>query len=47
MTEDEMVEWHRCLNRPEFEQALGDLKDWEAWYTAVHEVIKSQTLLSN
>ena len=23
MTEDEMVEWHHCLNRPEFEQAPG------------------------
>ena len=24
MTEDEMVEWHHRLNRPEFEQAPGD-----------------------
>ena len=24
MTEDEMVGWHRRLNRHEFEQALGD-----------------------
>ena len=24
MTEDEMVGWDHCLNRHEFEQALGD-----------------------
>ena len=24
MTEDEMVEWHHCLNGQEFEQALGN-----------------------
>ena len=24
MTEDEMVEWHHCLDGQEFEQALGD-----------------------
>ena len=24
MTEDEMVEWHRCLSGHEFEQTLGD-----------------------
>ena len=24
MTEDEMVGWHHCLNRREFEQTLGD-----------------------
>ena len=23
-TEDEMVEWHHCLNGHEFEQTLGD-----------------------
>ena len=23
MTEDEMVEWHHCLNGHEFEQGLG------------------------
>ena len=24
MTEDEMVGWHHCLNKHEFEQAPGD-----------------------
>ena len=38
-TEDEMVGWHHQLNGHEFEQTLGDGKDWHA---AVHEVIKSQ-----
>ena len=39
MTEDEMVEWHRCLNRPEFEQApgIGDGQGSLACYT-VHGV---------
>ena len=38
-TEDEMVGWHHQLNGHEFEQTLGDGKDWHA---AAHEVIKSQ-----
>ena len=37
--EDEMVGWHHWLNGHEFEQALGDAKDWEA----VHEVAKNWT----
>ena len=28
-TEDEMVEWHLCLNGHEFEQALGDSEGQE------------------
>ena len=40
MTEDEMVGL-------EFEPALGDVKDLEAWCAAVLGIIKSQTQLSN
>ena len=47
MTEDEMVGWHHQLNGHEFEQALGVLKDREAWCTAVHGVAKSWTRLSH
>ena len=39
-TEDEMVGWHHCLNGHE-------LKDREAWCSAVHGVMKSQTWLSH
>ena len=35
-TEDEMVGWHHCLNGHE-------LKYREAWCSAVHGVMKSQT----
>jgi len=31
----------------EFEQALGEVKDREAWCAAVHEIAKSQTKLSS
>ena len=47
MTEDEMVGWHHRLNGHEFEQALEMVKDREAWSAANHEVIKSQTQLSD
>ena len=45
--EDEMVAWHHWLNRHEFEQAPGMVKDREAWHAAVHGVAKSQTQLSD
>ena len=45
--EEEMVGWHHWLNGHEFEQALGDGKDREAWRGAVHGVSKSWTWLSN
>ena len=38
MTEDEMVGWHHRVNGHEFEQALADMKDKEAWCAAVHGV---------
>ena len=47
MTEDKIVEWHHQLNGHEFEQALGVVKDGEAWYATVHGVPKSWTRLSN
>ena len=47
MTEDEMVGWHHRLQGHEFEKALGDVKDREAWRAAVHGVTKSHTQLSN
>ena len=31
MTEDEMVRWHHPLDGYEFEQALGEVKDRDAW----------------
>ena len=46
-TEDEMVGWHHWLHGREFEQALGDNKDREAWRAAVHGVAKSWTRLIN
>ena len=46
-TEDEMVGWHHRLQGHEFEKALGDVKDREAWRAAVHGVTKSHTQLSN
>ena len=45
MTEDKMVGWHHRFNGHEFEQALGDGEDMEAWRAAVHGVTKSQTRL--
>ena len=35
MTEDEMVGWPHPLNGHEFEQALGDGDEREAWRRAV------------
>ena len=35
MTEDKIVEWHHQLNGHEFEQALGVVKDREAWHATV------------
>ena len=31
-----MVGWHHRLNRHEFEQVPGDVKDREAWLAAIH-----------
>ena len=45
-TEDGMVGWYHQLNGHEFEQAWGVGDDREAWRAAVHEVMKSQTWLS-
>ena len=39
--EDKMVGWHHPLNGHEFEQALGDGDEWEAWHAAVHGVTES------
>ena len=47
MTEDEMVGWHHWLNGHEFKQALGDVKDKEAWHATIHGVAKSPTQLTN
>ena len=41
MTDGKMVGWHHRLNGHEFDQALGDGKDREAWHAAVHGVTKS------
>ena len=45
--EGEMVGWHHQLNKHEFEQDPGDVKDREAWYAAVCGVAKSQMQLSD
>ena len=47
MTENEVIRWHHQLNGREFEQALGVMKDREAWRAAVHGVTKSQTRPGN
>ena len=39
----EMVGWHHRLNGHEFEQALRNDEDSDAWHAAVHEVAKSWT----
>ena len=38
-----MVGLHHRLNEHEFEQALGDGEDGEAWHTSIHGVAKSWT----
>ena len=42
--EDEMVRWHHRLNGHEFEQALGDTEDREAWHAAVHGAKEADTM---
>ena len=42
ITEGEMVGWYHQLNEHEFQQALGDLKDRDAWRAAIH-VAQSRT----
>ena len=39
--EGKMVGWHHRLNGHEFDQALGDGEDREAWHAAVHRVTES------
>ena len=46
-TEDELVGWHHQHDGHEFEWALGVGDGQEAWHTAVYEVPKSQTWLSD
>ena len=41
MIEGKMVGWHHRLNGHEFDQALGDGEDREAWHAAVHRVAES------
>ena len=43
MTEDDRVGCHHRLNVHEFEQALGMVKDEEAWCAVVHGAAKSWT----
>ena len=42
MTENEMVGWYYQLDGHEFEQALGEMKEREAWRAVVHGVAKSR-----
>ena len=44
---DKMVGWHHRLSGHEFAQALGMVKDREAWRAAVRGVTKSRTQLSD
>ena len=46
-TGDEMVGWHHQLNGHEFGWTPGVSDGWEAWYTVIHGVAKSQTQLSD
>ena len=45
--EDELVGWHHRLNGHEFEQAPEMVKDRKTWSSAVYEIAKSQTRLSD
>ena len=47
MTEDEMIRYHHQLNGHEFEQTPGDSGEQMSLASVVHEVTKSQTLLSD
>ena len=42
-----IIRQHHWLNRHEFEQTVEIVKDRGVWCAAVHEVLKSQTWLSN
>ena len=44
---DELVGWHHRLNGHEFEQAPEMVKDRKTWSSAVYEIAKSQTRLSD
>ena len=46
-TEDDMVGWHRQLNRHEFEKTPGDGKGQRSLECWVHGVAKRRTSLSN
>ena len=47
MTEDEMAGWHHWLDGHEFEWTLGVGDGQGAWHASIHEVLKSETWLSN
>ena len=42
-----MVGWYHRHDGHEFEQALGDVMNREAWNAAVHGVTESRTQLSD
>ena len=44
-SEDEMAEQHHRCNEHELRQTLEMARDREAWYAAVHGVVKNQTQL--
>ena len=46
MTEDEMAGWHHQLDGHEFSKLWEFVIDREAWRAAIHEVVKSQTRLT-
>ena len=47
MTKDEMVGWHHQLNEHDLSKLRELVIDRLAWCAAVHEVTKSQILLSH